>query len=105
VKTQYRIMTAIPARELIGSFIQSSSRFHWLSNCAFVFKTYAILSRPRMRNDQASQPDLSCSKNQKCVETIQSLMKKQREAVTDEAFGLYKNKMKSFTEEDRGKDR
>jgi hypothetical protein len=32
-------------------------------------------------------------------------MKKQREAVTDEAFGLYKSKMKSFTEEDRGKDR
>jgi hypothetical protein len=32
-------------------------------------------------------------------------MKKQREAVTDEAFGLYKNKIKSFTEEDRGKDR
>jgi hypothetical protein len=31
-------------------------------------------------------------------------MEKQREAVIDEAFGLYENKMKSFTEEDRGKD-
>lgn len=38
-------------------------------------------------------------------ETIQSLIKKQRKAVIDKAFGLDKNKMKSFTEEDRGEDR
>ncbi|MCJ7424833.1 hypothetical protein MUP01_11295 [Candidatus Bathyarchaeota archaeon] len=38
-------------------------------------------------------------------EAIQSLVKKQRKTAIDETFGLDKNKVKSFTEEDRGEDR
>ncbi len=38
-------------------------------------------------------------------ETIQLLVKKQRKLVLDKAFGVAKNKIKPFTEEDRGEDR
>lgn len=38
-------------------------------------------------------------------ETIQLLVKKQRKVALDKAFGLAKNKIKPFTEEDRGEDR
>ena len=38
-------------------------------------------------------------------ETIQLLVKKQRKAVLDQAFGIAKNRIKPFTEEDRGEDR
>jgi len=38
-------------------------------------------------------------------ETIQLLVKKQRKAVLDKGFGIAKNRIKSFTEEDRGEDR
>ena len=38
-------------------------------------------------------------------DTIQLLVKKQRKAVLDQAFGIAKNQIKPFTEEDRGEDR
>ena len=38
-------------------------------------------------------------------EAIQLLIKKQRKAILDRAFGAARNKIKSFTEEDRGEDR
>jgi hypothetical protein len=38
-------------------------------------------------------------------ETIQLLIKKQRKAALDKGFGIAKNKIKPFTEEDRGEDR
>lgn len=38
-------------------------------------------------------------------DTIQLLVKKQRKAVLDQAFGIAKNRIKPFTEEDRGEDR
>ena len=38
-------------------------------------------------------------------ETIQLLVKKQRKAVLDKGFGIAKNQIKPFTEEDRGEDR
>jgi hypothetical protein len=38
-------------------------------------------------------------------EAIQSLLKKQRKIIIDNAFGLDQSKMKSFTEGDRGEDR
>ena len=38
-------------------------------------------------------------------ETIQSLVKKQRNAVLEKSFGLDKNCIKPFTERDRGEDR
>ncbi len=38
-------------------------------------------------------------------ETIQLLVKKQRKAVLDKGFGIAKNKIKPFAEEDRGEDR
>jgi hypothetical protein len=38
-------------------------------------------------------------------EAIQSLIKKQRKAFLDQAFGIDKGKISSFTEEDRGEDR
>ena len=38
-------------------------------------------------------------------ETIQLLVKKQRKAVLDKGFGIAKNRIKPFTEEDRGEDR
>ena len=44
-------------------------------------------------------------KAQNFDETIQLLMKKQRKAVLDRAFGAARNRIKPFTEEDRGEDR
>ena len=38
-------------------------------------------------------------------ETIQLLVKKQRKATLDRAFGIAKNKIKPFTEDDRGENR
>jgi len=38
-------------------------------------------------------------------ETIQSLVKRQRKAVLEKSFGLDKNRIKPFTERDRGEDR
>ena len=38
-------------------------------------------------------------------ETIQLLVKEQRKAVLDKGFGIAKNRIKPFTEEDRGEDR
>lgn len=38
-------------------------------------------------------------------ETIQLLVKKQRKTVLDKGFGIAKNRIKPFTEEDRGEDR
>jgi len=38
-------------------------------------------------------------------ETIQSLVKKQRKAVLEKSFDLDKNRIKPFTERDRGEDR
>lgn len=38
-------------------------------------------------------------------ETIQSLVKKQRKTVLDKSFSLDKDRIESFTEEDRGEDR
>jgi hypothetical protein len=38
-------------------------------------------------------------------ETIQLLIKKQRKAALDQGFGIAKNQIKPFTEEDRGEDR
>ncbi len=38
-------------------------------------------------------------------ETIQLLVKKQRKAVIEKGFGIAKNRIKPFTEEDRGEDR
>ena len=38
-------------------------------------------------------------------ETIQLLVKKQRKAVIDKGFGIARNRIKPFTEEDRGEDR
>jgi predicted CopG family antitoxin len=38
-------------------------------------------------------------------ETIQSLVKKQRKAVLEKSFGVDKNRIKPFTETDRGEDR
>jgi predicted CopG family antitoxin len=38
-------------------------------------------------------------------ETIQSLVKKQRKAVLEKSFGIDKNRIKPFTEIDRGEDR
>ena len=38
-------------------------------------------------------------------ETIQLLVKKQRKATLNKAFGIAKNKIKPFTEADRGEDR
>jgi superfamily I DNA and RNA helicase len=38
-------------------------------------------------------------------QTIQLLVKKQRKAVLDRAFGIARNRIKPFTEEDRGEDR
>jgi hypothetical protein len=38
-------------------------------------------------------------------ETIQILMKKQRKAILDNAFGVARGQIKPFTEEDRGEDR
>jgi hypothetical protein len=38
-------------------------------------------------------------------ETIQILVKKQRRAIVDNAFGVAKGRIKPFSEEDRGEDR
>jgi hypothetical protein len=38
-------------------------------------------------------------------EAIQLLLKKQRKATLDQAFGIAKNRIKPFSEEDRGEDR
>ncbi|MGD0450519.1 MAG: VapB-type antitoxin [Candidatus Bathyarchaeia archaeon] len=38
-------------------------------------------------------------------ETIQLLVKKQRKAVINKGFGIARNRIKPFTEEDRGEDR
>ena len=38
-------------------------------------------------------------------ETIQILVKKQRKAILDSAFGVARGRIKPFTEEDRGEDR
>ena len=38
-------------------------------------------------------------------ETIQLLVKKQRKAALDQGFGIAQNKIKPFTEADRGEDR
>lgn len=38
-------------------------------------------------------------------EAIQLLFKKQRKATLDQAFGIAKNRIKPFSEEDRGEDR
>jgi hypothetical protein len=38
-------------------------------------------------------------------ETIQLLVKKQRKATLDKAFGVAKNQIKPFTEDDSGEDR
>jgi hypothetical protein len=38
-------------------------------------------------------------------ETIQLIVKKQRQTALDKGFGIAKNKIKPFTEEDRGEDR
>jgi len=38
-------------------------------------------------------------------ETIQLLVKKQRKAALNKGFGIAKNKIKPFTEADRGEDR
>jgi len=38
-------------------------------------------------------------------ETIQSLVKRQRKAVLEKSFGMDKNRIKPFTETDRGEDR
>ena len=38
-------------------------------------------------------------------ETIQLLVKKQRKAALDKAFGIAKSQIKPFTEADRGEDR
>jgi len=38
-------------------------------------------------------------------ETIQILVKKQRKAILDNAFGIAQGRIKPFTEEDRGEDR
>jgi len=38
-------------------------------------------------------------------EIIQLLVKKQRKAVIDKGFGIARNRIKPFTEEDRGEDR
>jgi DNA-binding MurR/RpiR family transcriptional regulator len=38
-------------------------------------------------------------------ETIQLIVKKQRIAVLDKGFGIARNRIKPFTEEDRGEDR
>jgi hypothetical protein len=38
-------------------------------------------------------------------ETIQVLVKKHRKATLDKGFGIAKNQIKPFTEEDRGEDR
>jgi len=38
-------------------------------------------------------------------ETIQILVKKQRKAILDNAFGIARGRIKPFTEEDRGEDR
>ena len=44
-------------------------------------------------------------KAQNLDETIQLLVKKQRKAVLDKGFGIARNRIKPFTEEDRGEDR
>jgi hypothetical protein len=44
-------------------------------------------------------------KAQNFDETIQLLVRKQRKAVLDRAFGAARNRIKPFTEEDRGEDR
>jgi len=38
-------------------------------------------------------------------EAIQALIRQQRKAAIDKAFGLDKDRIKPFTEEDRGEDR
>jgi DNA-binding MurR/RpiR family transcriptional regulator len=38
-------------------------------------------------------------------ETIQLLVKKQRKAVLEKGFGIARNQIKPFSEEDRGEDR
>jgi superfamily I DNA and RNA helicase len=38
-------------------------------------------------------------------QTIQLLVKKQRKAVLDQAFGIARNRIKPFAEDDRGEDR
>jgi superfamily I DNA and RNA helicase len=38
-------------------------------------------------------------------ETIQLLVKQQRKAALDKGFGIAKNRIKPYTEEDRGEDR
>jgi len=38
-------------------------------------------------------------------ETIQSLIKKQRKAILEKSFGVDRDKIKPFSEEDRGEDR
>jgi len=38
-------------------------------------------------------------------EAIQSLVKKQRKAILEKTFGMDRNRIKSFTEADRGEDR
>jgi hypothetical protein len=38
-------------------------------------------------------------------ETIQSLVKKQRKVVLDKAFSIDRDRIKPFSEEDRGEDR
>jgi len=44
-------------------------------------------------------------KAQNMDETIQLLLKKQRKAALNKGFGIAKNKIKPFTEADRGEDR
>jgi hypothetical protein len=44
-------------------------------------------------------------KAQNMDETIQLLVKKQRKAALNKGFGIAKNKIKPFTEADRGEDR
>jgi len=38
-------------------------------------------------------------------EAIQALVKKQRKAILEKTFGMDRNRIKSFTEADRGEDR
>jgi hypothetical protein len=44
-------------------------------------------------------------KAQSLDETIQILVKKQRRAILDKAFGIARGRIKPFTEDDRGEDR
>jgi predicted CopG family antitoxin len=44
-------------------------------------------------------------KAQSLDEAIQSLIKKQRKSILEQAFGADRDKIKTFSEEDRGEDR